>query len=192
MALLGTDLLAAERAGTLYKITGADIVALVASSVGTTERVVADIAARDALTGLTIGDQVFVTDATGDATVTTGGAIYRWTGAGWNKIFEAEGMDAVSATSNLAYVAGPSSGATTNSNGSGFTIPAVDGTNAGLMLPAHKVKVDHLTVTAATNLDTVRVASHAAATLAGSSTTNPLTLAGQVIGFSIAQLSAAP
>jgi hypothetical protein len=192
MPLLGTDLLPIDRAGTLYKITGSDIVALVQSSVGTAEYTVANIAARNALTGLSLGDQVYVTDATGDATVNSGWAIYRWNGASFTKVLEQEGIDAVQSVTNLAYVAGPAGGSITNSNGTGFTIPVANGTNAGLMPPADKTKVDRLTVTAATDLDAMRTASHAAATLAGSASTNPLTLSGQVLGFSIAQLATAP
>lgn len=192
MAFLGTDNLAIDRSGTLYRVTGADVLAYVQSSIGTTEHTVANIAARNALAGVSLGDQVYVTDATADATVTAGWAIYRWNGAGWTKVLEQEGIDAVSAQANLAYVAGPVSGSITNSNGTGFAIPSVDGTNAGLALPAHKTKLDFMTVTASTNLDNIRNASHAAVTLAGSASTNPITLSGQQLGFSIAGLAVAP
>jgi hypothetical protein len=192
MAFLGTDNLAIDRSGTLYRVTGSDILAFVQSSVGTSQFTVADIAARNALTGLSLGDQIYVTDATADATVITGWAIYRYNGSGFTKVLEQEGIDAVSASANLAYAAGPVSGSIANSNGTGFAIPSVDGTNAGLALPAHKTKLDFLTVTSATNLDNMRNASHAAVTLAGSASTNPITLSGQQLGFSIAGLAAAP
>ena len=60
-------------------------------------RVVADIAARDALTGMNVGDQCWVRDATGDATVTGGAAKYIYESAetGWGKTAEAESMDVV-------------------------------------------------------------------------------------------------
>ena len=56
-------------------------------------RVVADIAARDALTGLPEGATVLVTDATDDASVASGAATYVWGGAAWVKISEAESLD---------------------------------------------------------------------------------------------------
>lgn len=43
---------------------------------------------------------------------------------------------------NLGYTASPSDGTITNSAGTGATIPAVDNSNAGLMLPAQKTKLD--------------------------------------------------
>lgn len=63
----------------------------------TTVQIVADIAARDALTGMKTGDQVWVKDATGDTTVKSGGAKYLYIDEteGWFKIGEAESMDLV-------------------------------------------------------------------------------------------------
>jgi hypothetical protein len=88
MALQTTDTLAISRAGTNYKITGTDIINLIKDSVGTSEVEVANIAARDALSAgsKSIGDRVRVLDATGDGTVTTGWAIYGWSGTVWYKI----------------------------------------------------------------------------------------------------------
>lgn len=59
--------------------------------------VVEDISARDALTGMKVGDQAWVKDATGDDTVKTGAAKYIYEGqdAGWVKTSEAESMDMV-------------------------------------------------------------------------------------------------
>ena len=54
---------------------------------------VADIAARNALTGLSPGDQAYVTDASADATVDAGAALYVYDGAAWNKIAEFESLD---------------------------------------------------------------------------------------------------
>ena len=53
------------------------------------------IALRDAAstTGLVTGNTCFVADATGDSTVTTGWAIYRWTSTAWMKVMEQESMD---------------------------------------------------------------------------------------------------
>lgn len=64
------------------------IVALEAALSGQTGcHVVADIEARDALTGMNVGDQAWVIDATGDSTVSTGGAkyIYQSKESGWVK-----------------------------------------------------------------------------------------------------------
>lgn len=61
-----------------------------------TDTVYANIAARDAAgTGsLSVGALCFVTDATGDATVGSGWAAYRWNGTAWTKIYEGESIDA--------------------------------------------------------------------------------------------------
>lgn len=65
-------------------------------------RIVDNIAARDALTGLIAGDQCWVIDATGDATVTTGGAKYLYMlDASWLKVGEAESMDVIQSWSAL-------------------------------------------------------------------------------------------
>jgi len=69
------------------------------SALGTVEHEAADIAARDALLAadLSIGDNVFVTDASGDTTVDAGWALYRVTAVtpalGFLKIHEQEGLD---------------------------------------------------------------------------------------------------
>ena len=57
--------------------------------------VVANIAARDALTGMNVGDQCWVLDASADNTVAAGAAkyIYQDTTNGWVKTAEAESMD---------------------------------------------------------------------------------------------------
>lgn len=59
--------------------------------------VVADITARDALTGMNVGDQCWVLDASADNTVTSGAAkyIYQDSTNGWVKTAEAESMDVV-------------------------------------------------------------------------------------------------
>lgn len=64
----------------------------------TVMHVVADIAARDALTGLKVGDQCWVIDASADATVGSGAAKYivqsmTGTTPSWVKTAEAESMD---------------------------------------------------------------------------------------------------
>lgn len=59
--------------------------------------VTGDIAGRDALSGMKIGDQVWVKDASADPTVARGAAkyIYESEAAGWVKTAEAESMDLV-------------------------------------------------------------------------------------------------
>jgi hypothetical protein len=192
MAVQGSDYFIVERGGVVYNTLASDILAYMQANLGTTEYDVADIAARNALTGTTTGDRVFVADASADATVTSGWAIYVWRGAGWTKVAEAEGLDVVAGGADLSYTASSTQGVVVSSSGDDATIPAANGTNAGLMLPAHFTKLGNVTVTAATDLDAIRTASHAAASLAGTTNTNPLTLSGQALGFSISQLTAAP
>lgn len=197
MPMQGSDNFMISRGGNLYKILGSDILVYVQSQIGTSEYRVADIAARNALEvagAMSAGDRVMVDDASADATVATGWALYQWLGAGvWRKIAEQESLDiTVGGATNLTYTPGGASGTVVSDTGTDATIPAVDGTNAGLMLPSHKTKLDFLTVTGARDLDALAAASHAAVTLAGSGSTNPLTIAGQQLGFSIAALTAAP
>ena len=83
------------------------------SALGTVEHEVADIAARDILdnTTLSVGDNVFVDDASGDATVDTGWAIYKVTAvtavapATFRKIHEQEGLDVELKTTLNAWAA---------------------------------------------------------------------------------------
>ena len=192
MAVQGSDYFVIERAGAVYSTLASDILAYIQENVGTTQFQVADIAARNALTGLSLGDRVFVVDASADATVNTGWAIYVWRGAAFTKVAEEEGLDVVAGGANLSYTASPTQGVVVSSSGTDATIPAGNGTNAGLMVPAQFNKLGNLTVTAATDLDAMRGASHAAVSLAGTTNSNPLTLSGQTLGFSISQLTAAP
>jgi hypothetical protein len=143
---------------------------------------------------MSAGDRVMVDDASADATVTAGWALYQWISAGtWRKIAEQESIDvSVAANTNLSYVASATQGVVNSDTGNDATIPAANSTNAGLMVPAQFNQLGFLTVTASTNLDTLRNASHAAVTVAGSSATNPITLSGQELSFSIASLTAAP
>ena len=111
--------------------------------------VVADIAARDALTGAT-GDIVFVTDASADVTVTAGSAFYIWSGVAWVKFSEGESLDVVT---NLAVANQTITTLDiTSSSGADVTVPqavadsvlgANDGT-AGLLNAADKLKLDGL------------------------------------------------
>lgn len=195
MAVQGSDSFVISRGGTLYKTLASDILAYIESQIGTSQYRVADITARNALdASMSAGDRVMVDDASADATVTTGWALYQWLSTGvWRKIAEQESLDiTVGGATNLTYSAGPTNGVVTSDTGTDATIPAADGTNAGLMVPAQFNKLGFITVTGAVNLDTLAAASHAAVTLTGSASTNPLTLTGQTLGFSIANLTSAP
>lgn len=193
MALQGSDVFVISRAGTHYKLPGSDILAYIQANVGTSEYEVATITARNALTGLSVGDRVLVNDATGDATVSTGWAIYVYRAPStWTKMAESEGLDVVVGGADLTYTSGASSGIVVSSSGADATLPAATASIAGLMVPAQFNKLGFLTVTASTDLDALRTASHAAATTSGSAATNPVTISGQAIGFSIANLTTAP
>jgi hypothetical protein len=192
MAVQGSDYFIIERAGAVYSALASDLLAYMQANLGTTEYDVADIAARNALTGLTTGDRVFVVDASADATVTSGWAIYVWRGAGFTKVAEQEGLDVSVGGTNLSYTPSATQGVVVSSSGTNATLIAADATNAGLMVPAQFNKLAFLTLTGAVNLDTVASASHAAVTTVGTANNNPLTLSGQALGFSISQLTAAP
>jgi hypothetical protein len=192
MAVQGSDYFIIERAGAVYSTLASDLLAYVQENVGTTEYDVADIAARNALTGLTTGDRVFVVDASADATVTSGWAIYVWRGAGFTKVAEQEGLDVSVGGTDLSYTPSATQGVVVSSSGTNATLIAADATNAGLMVPAQFNKLAFLTLTGAVNLDSVASASHAAVTTVGTANNNPLTLSGQALGFSISQLTAAP
>lgn len=69
-------------------------IATALAGVGTTQ-VVASIAARDALVGLSVGSLVWATDATADPTVVAGAASYLWDGAAFQKLSEAESLDVI-------------------------------------------------------------------------------------------------
>lgn len=195
MAVQSSDSFVLSRGGTLYKTLASDILSYVESQIGTSQYRVADITARNALDGsMSAGDRVMVDDASADATVNTGWALYQWLSTGlWRKIAEAESLDiTVGGTTNLAYSAGATNGVVTSDTGTDATIPAADGTNAGLMVPAQHNKLGNISITQAVDLDALETASHAAVTLTGSASTNPLTLTGQALGFSIANLTSAP
>lgn len=195
MAVQGSDYIMISRGGVLYKVLASDILAYIQSSTGTAEYRVADIAARNALdSSMSVGDRVMVDDATADATVTSGWALYQWLSSGvWRKIAEAESLDiTVGGATNLSYSPGATNGVVTSDTGTDATIPAADGTNAGLMVPAQFNKLANIAVTQPVDLDAMESSSHAAVTLAGSASTNPLTLSGQQLGFSIANLTSAP
>lgn len=176
MSLSNSDLFMVERSGVQYKMTAETIADFVGA---VRDFTAADIAARDAITGLTVGDRVFVTDASSDATVVSSWAVYRVQSVGpvvFEKIQEQESMDLViSATTDLAYTSGAASGIVTSSTGTNATIPLADGTNAGLMSPVMFTN------------------SHEAATSGLTAGTNPINVSGtQVLTLGITQLTALP
>jgi hypothetical protein len=193
MAIQSSDNFIIERGGTPFRALAADIRDYIDEELGiVAEYPVADIAERNALTGLNIGDRVFVNDATGDATVTSGWAIYVWRGSAFSKTAEEEGLDVVGGGANLSYTASPTQGVVVSSSGTDATLPAANGTNAGLMVPSQFDKLGNIGISQPINIDAVASVAHPAVTLSGTTTINPLTLTGQTVGFSISQLSLAP
>ena len=169
MALSSTDLFIVERAGVQYKMDADQLKAFLQANY-----IAADITARDALT-LDSGDEVYVVDATADATIDAGGAKYIWDGAAFIKIAEDESFDITVAPTNLAYTPSPTNGLVTSDTGADATIPAVDGVNAGLATPAMLTN------------------SHVAASSGLTTTTNPVNVdAGQAITLSVTQLNPLP
>ena len=65
----------------------------------------------------------------------------------------ADGAQANVAT-NLGYTVGPTNGIITNSNGTTATIPLADTTNAGLLAPADKTKINTAILTTTTDVST--------------------------------------
>jgi hypothetical protein len=193
MAIQSSDNFIIDRGGTAFRALASDLRDYVEAEIGTVAAYdVADIAARNALTGLNPGDRVFVVDATGDSTIDSGWAIYVWRGSAFTKTAEEEGLDVVAGGANLSYTASPTQGVVVSSSGSDATLPAANGTNAGLMVPSQFTKIGNIGISEPINIDAVAAVAHPAVTLSGTTTTNPLTLTGQTLGFSISQLSLAP
>lgn len=76
---------------------------LTGAGAGSRNSVVADIDARDALTGMTTGDTVFVTDASGIPTDAGSGeyAVYMWNGTSWKLIATEDSAGEDSRTSSV-------------------------------------------------------------------------------------------
>ena len=153
------------------------------SALGTSEHMAADIAARDALPELVVGDKVEVDDASADPTVASGWAIYRVNGIAplsFRKIAEQESLDVVQAPTNLNATPSPTGVDISSSTGSSATIPVATNTNAGLVEPATLATVASL-----------NAASHAAVTIGSGNTPLSIT-AGQALTFDIGALPVAP
>ena len=191
MAVQSSDLFILERAGAMYHTLASDLLAYVQANVGTTQYEATDIAARNALSGLSYGDLVFVVDASADATVTSGWAIYQYIGSGWRKIAEEESVD-INLQVDLNAIATPTNITVESSAGNNAVLNLANATNAGLLSPANYTKLANIIQTGMVDLDTMSANSHAPANLAGTTNTNPLTISGQTLGFSISQLTEAP
>lgn len=194
MAVTASDFFLAERGGSAYKLTGQDLLDFIRDNFGTTNYKVADIAARNALANLSLGDIVLVDDASADANVTAGWAMYQYLGVGtWQKVAEEESLDIVITTTNLGTSTTTTTVTITNSDGTDATINVATETDAGVMSAADKALINLLTVTGAVDLDAIAAASHPAASADGTAATNPVTVAaGQIIGFSISGLATLP
>lgn len=91
-----------DSSGTAKMVGNSAMIAAVAPGGGDTLQIVADIAARDALTPSS-NIFVLVVDATADATVDAGSALYVWdnTAEEWIKVAEYESMDVTVAWSSI-------------------------------------------------------------------------------------------
>ena len=96
------------------------------------------------------GFVVFVRNGTatigGTAYSTAGNIIYRFFhSGGWSNY--------VTGATNLSYTASPTQGVVVSDTGNDATIPAADGTNAGLFLPAEKTKLAGIAAGAEVNVN---------------------------------------
>lgn len=81
------------------------------------------------------------------------GRVEKWvfTSNSWSKSFTIDYND----VTNLAWVAGTSGAVIESSTGNNAIVPAVNSSKAGLMLPAHKGKLDFISVTQDVDLDQI-------------------------------------
>lgn len=121
----------------------------------------------DAVTGVapTVGE-VATPEAGDTASVfLTDGQLEKWVhnGTSWSLAYTL----AANIAADLAYTASPTNGIVTSSTGTDATIPLGTGTNAGLLAPADKTKVDLITITQAVDLDELEAESANLVTLSG-------------------------
>lgn len=88
--------------------------------------VVADIAARDSLTGLQSGNTAYVVDASTDPTVDTGSALYVYDGTAWQKIAEFESVESYKSEITLTGPLGTLAGRTIAVHDDGDASTATD------------------------------------------------------------------
>ena len=79
--------------------------------------------------------------------------IYGLLGVGTDNEGQLLDPDALLAATNLSYTASPTQGVVTSDTGNDATIPAADGTNAGLFLPAEKTKLSGIAAGAEVNVN---------------------------------------
>lgn len=183
MSLQNLDLLIVERGGVQYRMNATELAKFLNT---VNDFTAADISDRDSGTavpalpadGYQVGDRVFVVDASADATVDAGWAIYRVNSIGpvvFQKVQDQESLDVVVNVA-LGYIPAANQGTITNSAGSDVIIPAVDETNAG-----------HATPQMFAN-------SHVPAVTAGTASTNPIQIDEntQELSFSISDLDPLP
>ena len=109
---------------------------------GSVQSVVADITARDALASPASGDLAYVTDASADATVTSGAALYAYDGAAWQKIAEFESLDV---QTDLAFANQTATTAdVTSSTGANATLTGATNSLAGLATAAQITNIESL------------------------------------------------
>lgn len=102
-----------------------------------------------------IGDRLAVTTG-GFATVAGTGTLVARTADYFGFVlcdFLAASTGGGGGTTNLAYTASPTNGIVTSDTGTDATIPATDGTNAGLFLPAEKTKLSGIDLTTKVDLN---------------------------------------
>lgn len=195
MAILVTDNIVHERAGTHYRGTVADLAQAVNAQIGNVHPApAADITARDAVTGLSVLDIVHVSDdGTGQwaryqATAVDAAGM----GTAWEEISNQGQLTGVSP--DLGYTPSPTDGTVTNSAGNDATLPLATGTNAGLYNPADFTKVSNIAITQPVDLDQLETDSHVPAVTAGTAATNPIIVNAttQEFSFDIAGLAVAP
>ena len=123
------------------------------------QSVVADITARDALGDLTSGDIAYVIDASADANVASGAALYVYDGAAWQLIAEFESINSATSVVTPQAQAGALSGrtiATHNDGITGSTNVNIQETVTTAVLSATNGTVnDTLTITSEDNTSTV-------------------------------------
>lgn len=109
---------------------------------GSVQSVVGTIAARDALASPNSGDLAYVTDASADATVNAGAALYAYDGAAWQKIAEFESLDVVT---DLAFANQTATTAdVTSSTGANATLTGATNSLAGLATAAQITSLESL------------------------------------------------
>lgn len=138
------------------------------------------------LLGITVQAQTNILKQGGVRTDTLQTLRLRTTGATNGQILQFNGTNWVAAAAGTSVTDLSISGRTStaflleSSSGADVSVPAATGTLAGLMLAADKVKTDFLTVTATTDLDAIRTASHAAVTVTDNARLD-FTLTGQQV-----------